>query len=298
MNVAATNRVSGQEAITDIAGEVMEAAPARTRIQATRGWSFLTLRDVWAYRELLYFLVWRDLKLQYKQTALGITWVVLQPVLATVILTLIFGLLARLPSGDLPYPLFVFMGMLPWTYLANVLNRAGTSLVTNAQLVTKVYFPRILMPLACVIHGLVDVAVFLVLLIFMMAYFSVTPSITSLGIFVLLLILVAASLGLSLWLAALNVRYRDVKYVLPFLLQVWMYLTPIVYPSTLIPARWRALYALNPMAGIVEGFRWALTGRGEMPTQMLLVSTIAAIAALVTGVVFFRSTERTFADVI
>lgn len=267
-------------------------------IKPSRGAVKLGLRDLWEYRELLYFLVWRDLKVRYKQTALGLAWVVLQPLIATLIFTLVFGNLANMPSGGLPYAVFSFAGLLPWTYFATALTRAGGSLVNNAQLITKIYFPRLLIPLAATLAGLVDVAVSLVVLLVIMAVYGVAPGLAIVTLPVFLLMAVAAAAGASLWLAALNVQYRDINYLLPFLIQIWMYASPVVYATSLIPQRWQALYALNPMAGVVEGVRWALTGRTDMPLPMILVSAAVILVLLVSGLLFFRRTERTFADIV
>jgi lipopolysaccharide transport system permease protein len=267
-------------------------------IEPTRGWAVLKLGEVWEYRELLYFLVWRDVKVRYKQTALGIAWVVLQPLVATVIFTVVFGNLAKIPSGNLPYPLFAFAALLPWNYFAGALNRAGTSLVNNANLITKIYFPRLIIPLAGVINGLVDFGISLIVLVALMIYYGVVPNAAVLLLPFFLLMAIGTALGVSLWLAALGVQYRDVNYLLPFLSQVWMYATPVVYPASLFPERWRPLLGLNPMAGVVEGFRWALTGSGDAPGPLLLVSVGIIVVLLVSGLVFFRNTERTFADVV
>jgi len=267
-------------------------------IEPTRGWAVLKLREVWEYRELLYFLVWRDVKVRYKQTALGVLWVVLQPLVATVIFTVVFGNLAKIPSGNLPYPLFAFAALLPWNYFAGALTRAGTSLVNNANLITKIYFPRLIIPLAGVINGLVDFGISLIVLVALMIYYGVVPNAAVLLLPFFLLMAIGTALGVSLWLAALGVQYRDVNYLLPFLSQVWMYATPVVYPASLFPERWRPLLGLNPMAGVVEGFRWALTGSGDAPGPLLLVSVGIIVVLLVSGLVFFRNTERTFADVV
>ena len=269
-----------------------------TLIEPTRGLAALNLRALWRYRELLYFLVWRDLKVRYRQAALGVAWVVLQPIAATAIFTLVFGRLAGIPSGELPYPVFAFAGLLPWNYFAGALNRAGTSLVNNTHLITKVYFPRLVIPLAAVSVGLVDLGVSLVVLAGLMVIYGVGPgpAIVSLPLFVLLAFVTA--LGVSLWLSALGVRFRDVNHLLPFLVQVWMYATPVVYPASLLPERWRPLLGLNPMAGVVEGFRWALAGAGRPPGPLLLVSVAVSLLVLISGIVFFRATERTFADII
>lgn len=266
-------------------------------IEPSHGFA-IKLRELWEYRELLYFLVWRDVKVRYKQTVLGIAWVVLQPLIATLIFTVVFGQLAKVPSGDLPYPLFAFAALLPWNYFASALNRSGTSLVNNANLITKVYFPRLIIPLANVFNGLVDFAISLLVLVALMAYYGVVPNAAVLLLPFFLLMAICTVLGVSLWLAALGVRYRDVNYMLPFLVQVWMYATPVVYPASLFPERWRPVLGLNPMAGVVEGFRWALTGTGDPPGRMLVVSILIVLLLLASGLVFFRSTERTFADVV
>ncbi|MGB8644436.1 MAG: ABC transporter permease [Anaerolineae bacterium] len=270
----------------------------RVVIQPSRGWAALELRALWEYRELLYFLVWRDLKVRYKQTALGVAWVVLQPIVATVIFTVIFGTLARISSGSLPYPVFAFAGLLPWNYFAGVITRSGTSLVTNAQLITKVYFPRILIPLSGAVTGLIDMFISLLVMLVLMVAMGVMPAATILALPLFLLLSIVTALGVSLWLAALNVQYRDINYLLPFLVQVWMYATPVVYPSNLIPERFRAFFGVNPMVGAVEGFRWALTGQGDVSWTMVIVSTGVALGILVTGAIFFRQTERTFADIV
>jgi len=267
-------------------------------IEPTRGLASLKLREVWEYRELLYFLVWRDLKVRYKQTALGVAWVVLQPLVATLIFTVVFGNLARMPSGDLPYPLFAFAALLPWQYFAGALNRSGTSLVNSAHLITKIYFPRLIIPLAGVINGLVDFGVSFLVLLALMLYYGVVPGVAIVTLPLFLLMAIATALGVSLWLSALGVQYRDVNQLLPFLVQVWMYATPVVYPATLFPERWRPLLGLNPMAGVVEGFRWALTNRGEPPGPLLWVSVAIVLVLLTSGAFFFRNTERTFADVV
>lgn len=262
----------------------------------------LQLDRLWAYRELLYFLVWRDVKVRYKQTALGILWILLQPVASMIIFTLLFGYLLAVPSGDAPYPLFAFAALLPWNYFAGSLHRAGASLVGNTNLITRVYFPRLIIPISSVLSGLADLAIAFVLLLGLMLYFGVMPTaaVWWLPAFVLLALITA--LGFGLWLAALNVRYRDVNHILPFLVQLWMYATPVVYGSSLIPERFRLLLALNPMTGVVEGFRWALLGRvladARPPTSLFLVSVTIALLVLLAGLIYFRHTERTFADVI
>jgi lipopolysaccharide transport system permease protein len=271
-------------------------------IQPTRGWAALQLRAVWQYRELLYFLVWRDLKVRYKQTALGAAWIVLQPVVSMVVFSLLFGGLLKVPSEGVPYPIFAYAALLPWNYFSSSLTRSSQSLVGSANLITKVYFPRLIIPISGVLSGLVDFAIAFLVLAAMMVYYGIapTPAVVWLPGFLLLALLTA--LGFGLWLSALNVRYRDINYLVPFLVQVWMYLTPVIYGTTLIPERFRFLLALNPMTGVVEGFRWALLGShledATAPGALFAVSIAIALAVLVSGAVFFRNTERTFADIL
>ena len=278
--------------------------PPTVVIQATRGLSALQLRAVWEYRELLYFLVWRDVKVRYKQTALGVTWVVLQPVISTVVFTFIFGLLLNVPSNGLPYPVFAYAGLLPWQYFASALTRTSSNLVDNTNLITKVYFPRLIIPLSGVVSSLVDFAVGLVMMVVLMAIYRVQLSWAVLLLPFFLLLAMATALGFGLWLSALNVRYRDIKQLLPFVVQLWMYVTPVIYPVTIIPAPLRPLLALNPMTGVVSGFRWALLGDAsavtgmQAPVLLFAISVVIAIVVLVTGLFYFRSTERTFADII
>ncbi len=274
-----------------------------TIIAPTHGLASLQLRAVWQYRELLFFLAWRDIKVRYKQTALGVAWIVLQPLLSTVVFTLLFGGLLKVPSSGAPYALFALAALVPWQYFSGSMSRVGTSLVNSANLITKVYFPRLIIPLSGVISTLVDFAIgFAVLVVLMIAYRTpLTWNVLWLPAFLLLAI--ATALGFGLWLAALNVKYRDVNYLIPFLLQIWMYITPVVYGTTLIPERFRWLMALNPMTGVVEGFRWALlgigaSGQGSGGSALTMVSVAITLVVLVTGIIFFRNTERTFADVI
>jgi lipopolysaccharide transport system permease protein len=273
-----------------------------TVIEPTGGWAALRLRGLWEYRELLYFLVWRDLKVRYKQTALGVAWIVLQPLLSTVVFTLLFGVLLGAPSEGAPYALFALSALVPWQYFSGSLSRVGTSLVNSAHLITKVYFPRLVIPLSGVISMLVDFAIgFAVLVLLLIGYrVPLTPNVLWLPAFLLLAMVTA--LGFGLWLSALNVRYRDVNYLIPFLLQIWMYVTPVVYGSMLIPERFRFLLALNPMTGVVEGFRWALLS-GNSPTftapgALTAFSVAISLVVLTSGLAFFRNTERTFADII
>jgi lipopolysaccharide transport system permease protein len=271
-------------------------------IQPTRGLAALNLRAAWEYRELLYFLVWRDVKVRYKQTALGVAWIVLQPVISTVVFTLLFGILLEVPSGGVPYPVFALAGLVPWSYFAGSLTKSSTSLVGSSHLITKVYFPRLIIPLSGVLSGLVDFGVTFLVLVVLLVVYRITPTWGVLLLPVFLLLAMATALGFGLWLSALNVRYRDVNYLVPFLVQIWMYLTPVVYGVTLIPEPYRWLLALNPMTVVVEGFRWALLGSaapasGTAPGVLALSLVIVAVV-LISGLFYFRSTERTFADVI
>ncbi|WP_447979305.1 ABC transporter permease [Candidatus Nitrospira bockiana] len=258
----------------------------------------LKLRELWEYRELLYFLCWRDIKVRYKQTALGAAWAVLQPLLTMAVFTVFFGRLAGMPSDGVPYPIFALAALLPWQLFAFALTESGNSLITNKQLITKVYFPRLIVPVSAVLAGLVDFGIALLLLLGMMAYYGITPTPAVWALPCLVLLAIATALSVGLWLSALNVQYRDVRYTLPFLTQFWLFATPIAYPSSLIPEAWRAWYGLNPMAGVVEGFRWALVGTDTQPGPIIIVSTLAAVGLLVTGALYFRRVEKTFADVI
>ena len=279
-----------------------QESPPTIIIEATRGLASLQLRALWEYRELLYFLVWRDVKVRYKQTALGVAWIVLQPVISMLIFSGLFGVLLGAPSNGVPYPVFVFAGLLPWQYFAGALTRTSGSLVGSAHLITKVYFPRLVIPLSGVIAGLVDFAVSFVVLLVLMAFYRIAPTPAVIFLPAFLLLAMATALGFGLWLAALNVRYRDVNYLVPFLVQIWMYVTPVIYSATLIPEQYRWLLALNPMTGVVEGFRWALLGGAMTETQppgaLFVVSIVITLVVLVGGLFYFRSTERTFADVI
>ncbi len=273
-------------------------------LRPTRGWSALNLGDLWRYRELIYFMIWRDVKVRYKQTALGASWAILQPFITMVVFTLLFGRLAKMPSDGIPYPLFSYTGLLPWGLFTKAIGDAGRSMVTNRSMITKVYFPRLSIPLASVLAGLVDFALAFLVLIGMIVVYNyvpaleyqvvITPAILTLPLFLLLALV--TSLGVGLWLSALNVQYRDVNYILPFLTQFWLFITPIAYPASMIPEKWQLLYSLNPMTGVVEGFRWALLGVKEAPSPMIAVSSAIAIVLLVSGLFYFRRMERTFAD--
>ena len=265
-------------------------------IAPSGGWFDLDLREVWNSRELLLFLVWRDLKVRYKQTVIGVAWVVIQPLLTMLVFSFFFGRLAKMPSGGLPYPLFYYCALLPWTYFAGALNAATQTIIEHERVITKVYFPRVLLPMSAVMSGLVDAAVSFAILIGMCVFYHVIPRATTLLLPLFMLLAVATALGMGLWLSALNALYRDVRHAIPFLIQLWMFLSPVAYPSTLIPLKWRTLYGLNPIAGVVEGFRWALTGRGSPPGALLAVSCAVVLVLLCSGVVYFKSMEATIAD--
>ena len=313
-------------------------------IRPSRGWASLNLRDLWLYRELVYFLTWRDLKVRYKQTLLGASWAILQPFLTMVVFSIIFGKLAKLPSDNIPYPIFTYTALLPWGLFVYALNNASRSLVANSHMITKVYFPRLVLPLSSILAGLVDFAIAFVVLIGLMVYygyapvttpqatepptpivafaaptptasadttavvatntnastqpyrFALTPAVLTLPLFLLLAIVTA--LGVALWLSALNVMYRDVGHAIPFLTQIWLFITPIVYSSRIVPPEWQMIYALNPMAGVVNGFRWALLGTQPFPGPLLAVSAGISVLILVSGLFYFRRMEKTFADMI
>jgi lipopolysaccharide transport system permease protein len=267
-------------------------------IRPSRGWAALDLADLWQYRELIYFLTWRDIKVRYKQTVLGGAWAILQPFLTMVVFSVFFGRLAGIPSDGLPYPIFAYCALLPWQLFAHALTESSNSLVANERLITKVYFPRLVVPISAVLAGLLDFLVAFVVLIGMMMYYHIRPTAAVWTVPLFLLLAVGAALGVGLWLSALNVQYRDVRYTIPFLTQFWLFLTPVAYPSTLVPVSWRALYGLNPMAGVVEGFRWALLGKAEGPGALLAVSVAITIVILVGGLYYFRRMEKTFADVV
>lgn len=273
-------------------------APA-IRIEPSKGWVSLRLRELWEYRELLYFLIWRDVKVRYKQTVLGAAWAVIQPFFTMVVFSVFFGRLAKISSDDIPYPIFCYAALVPWTFFANGLRQASQSMVTYANLIKKVYFPRLTMPIARVLAGTVDfVLAFIVLLVMMLAY-GIVPTVNVLWLPLFLLLALIASLGTALWLAAMNVQFRDVGYIVPFIIQFWMFATPIAYPSSLIEdPLLRTLYGINPMAGVVEGFRWALLGTDTAPGSIIIVSSLAALVLLVSGAFYFRRMEKTFADVV
>jgi lipopolysaccharide transport system permease protein len=268
------------------------------RIQPSTGWVSLKLRELWEYRELLYFLTWRDIKVRYKQTALGVLWALIQPLFTMLVFFFSFSKLAKIPSDGLPYPLFCYAALVPWSFFANGLTQSANSLVGSANLITKVYFPRLSIPLATVLSGVVDFLLAFGLLVVMMACYGVAPSYRVAFFPLFLLLALVTSLGVGLWLSALNVEYRDVRYVVPFITQFWLLATPIAYPSSLLPEPWRTVYGINPMTGVVEGFRWALLGTQQSPGPMLAVSSAAAVLLLVGGAFYFRRMEKTFADIV
>src|ERR1700681_967837 len=268
------------------------------RIEARRRWLALDLPELWAYRELLYFFVWRDIKVRYKQTVIGAAWAVLQPVLTMLIFSLFFGKLAKIPSQGLPYPIFYYCALLPWMYFSAAMQNATNIVVDQQRVITKIYFPRVVLPIAAVLSGLLDFAISFVVFLVMMVYYRIMPTGAVIWLPAFTLLAVLTALGVGLWLSALNALYRDVRYVLPFLVQFWMFASPVAYPSSLVPAKWRWLYGLNPMAGVIEGFRWALTGHGQPPGILLAASSAAVVLLVFSGLVYFQTMEGTMADVV
>lgn len=267
-------------------------------IEPTRGWAAVDLREMWKYRDLLMILAGRDIKLRYKQTILGVTWVVLQPLVAALIFTVMFGRFAKLPSDGHPYLLFVFTGIVIWNYFASVLQRAGNSLVTDARLITKVYFPRLIVPLASTFSAMIDLAVALTVLGVLMMIYGVTPTWRLLTLPLFIALAAVTATGVSLWLTALNVRYRDFVHAMPFILQVWMFASPVAYATSIVPERWRALYGLNPAVAFIEGARWSVLGTSSITPQTVAVAVALATAVFVGGAFFFRRVERGFADIV
>lgn len=267
-------------------------------IRPSKGYVPINLRDLWNYRELLYFLIWRDVKVRYKQTALGVVWAILQPFLTMVAFSVFLGRLAGVPSEGIPYPIFTFTALLPWQLFAQAFIHSGNSLVANQHLITKVYFPRLVIPIAAVLGGLVDFAIAFVVLLGMLIYFGIMPTLAILTLPLFILLALATAFAVGLWLSALNVEYRDVRHLTPFLVQFWLFVTPVAYPSSLIPEEWQVWYSLNPMTGVIEGFRMALLGKPEWPSSSILVSTIVVALLLISGLAYFRRMERTFADVV
>lgn len=268
------------------------------RIAPPKGWWDLHLGELWQSRELVYFFVWRDIKIRYKQTAIGAAWAVLQPFLAMVVFTLFFGKLAHIPSGGIPYPVFYYSALLPWLYFAASVQAATNTIVENQRVITKVYFSRLALPISSVLSGLMDFGVGFVLFLFMMIYYGIRPGIPLLLFPFFLFLAVLTALGVGLWLSAMNAIYRDVRYVVPFLVQFWLFASPVAYSSSLVPGKWRWLYGLNPMAGVIEGFRWSLSGQGTPPGRMVLVSAVIVLFLVASGLIYFQKMEATVADVV
>lgn len=287
------------------ATQIQAAASAKAleslavRIETRRGWLALDLSELWAYRGLVYFFVWRDIKVRYKQTVIGAAWAILQPILTMLVFSLFFGRLAKIPSQGLPYPIFYYSALLPWMYFATAMQNATNVVVEQQRVITKIYFPRVVLPIASVMSGLVDFAISFGVFFVLMAAYRIVPTpgaVLWLPLFTLLAVLTA--LGVGLWLSALNAMYRDVRYVVPFLVQFWLFASPVAYPSSLVPEKWRWLYGLNPMAGVIEGFRWALTGHGQAPTVLLAASSTAVVFLVFSGLVYYHAVEGTIADVV
>ena len=267
-------------------------------IEPPKGWEPIKLGELWKSRELLFFLTWRDIKVRYKQTALGAIWAILQPVLTMIVFSIIFGGLAKLPSDGIPYPIFTFTALLPWQLFSFALTQSSNSLVGSQNLISKVYFPRLIVPLSSVLAGVVDFAIAFVVLVGLMAFYGIDLTLSALLLPLFLLLALASATAVGLWLSALNVKYRDVRYLLPFLTQFWMYATPIAYSSTLIPEKWRWLYSLNPMAGVVEGFRWAILGKSSLDVFSISISACVVVIFLIGGLYYFKRMETSFADII
>ncbi len=304
MDGQATPRASAFEpGKREMSTNIAEATPTLTEVPGVRitpphGWFELNLAELWQNRELLYFFVWRDIKIRYKQTAIGAGWAVLQPLMTMLVFTLFFGKLAHIPSDGLPYPIFYYSALLPWMYFAAAVQNATNTIVENQRVITKVYFPRLALPIAATLSGLVDFGVSFILFAGLMLYYRMpfTWNLLLLPVFALFAVLTA--LGVGLWLSALNAIYRDVRYVVPFLVQFWLFASPVAYPSSLVPAKWRWAYGLNPMAGVIEGFRWATSGHGPAPGRLLLVSVAVVLVVLFAGLIYFQKMETTIADVV
>lgn len=269
-----------------------------TIIRPSRGWVSLKLGELWAYRELLYFLAWRDVSVRYKQTILGAAWAIIQPFFTMIVFSLFFGRLAQVPSDGVPYPIFSYAGLLPWQYFASALSQSSNSLVGSANLLSKVYFPRLIIPMASILPPILDFIIAFVVLLGMMLFYGIVPTWNMIWLPLFLLLALVTALGVGLWLSAMNVQFRDIRYTVPFIVQFWMFASPVAYPSSMVPEQWRWLYAVNPMVGVIEGFRWALLGTDTAPGGIAAVSTAAAAALLVSGAFYFRRMEKSFADVV
>ena len=270
----------------------------KTRRQPSTGWAWPKLRELWEFRELLFFFAWRDIKVRYKQTVMGASWAIIQPFFTMVIFSLFFGRLAKIPSDGVPYPVFSYAALVPWTFFANALTQASNSLVFSANMIKKIYFPRLALPIATVLAGVIDFALAFIVLLGIMLYYGLAPTINVVWLPFFLLLALVTSLGVGLWLSAMNVQFRDVRYTVPFLAQAWLFVTPIAYPSSMLAEPWRTVYGLNPMAGVVEGFRWALLGSGSAPGSMMIASVVVAVTLFVSGAFYFRRMEQSFADVL
>jgi lipopolysaccharide transport system permease protein len=287
--------------VSGISAAAETPLPAKSpvlRITPPDRWWVLPVGELWDSRELLYFFVWRDIKIRYKQTAIGAAWAVLQPLLTMLVFSLFFGKLAHIPSEGLPYPIFYYSALLPWTYFAAALQAGTNTIVENQRVITKVYFPRLTLPLSSVLSGLVDFGISFAMFLVLMVYYGIRPTAAVLWLPAFLLLAVLTALGVSLWLSALNAMYRDVRYLLPFLVQFWLFASPVVYPSSMVPEKWRWLYGLNPMAGVIEGFRWSLTGRDSPRGPMLLASVGVAVVIFLGGVAYFQKMETTVVDLV
>lgn len=287
------SEISKQDFIPVAAGNLQ-----RTRRQPPKGWAWPKFRELWEYRELLFFFAWRDIKVRYRQTVMGALWAIIQPFFTMVIFSLFFGRLANIPSDGVPYPVFSFTALVPWTFFANALAQASNSLVVNANMVKKIYFPRLALPIATVLAGVIDFVLAFIVLLGIMLYYGFVPTLNIIWLPFFAVLALVTSIGVSLWLAAMNVQFRDVRYTIPFLTQVWLFVTPIAYPSSLLPEPWRTVYGLNPMAGVVEGFRWALLGTDTVPGKMIIVSALVAVTLFISGAFYFRRMEQSFADVL
>jgi len=283
--------------LDSISSQTQTSLPS-LRIEPPNRWPSINFRELWEYRELLYFLTWRDIKIRYKQTVLGAAWAIIQPVFMMIVFSLFFGKLAKIPSDGIHYPVFAFCALLPWQLFAHAVSESSNSVVGNQHLITKVYFPRLVIPIASVLTGFIDFLVSLVVLIGMILWFGLVPGWRIIALPGFILLAICTALAVGLWLSALSVQYRDVRYLIGFLVQFWLFATPVAYPSSIIPQQWRAVYALNPMAGVVEGFRWALLGRSSALGSMLWVSASVVLVTLLGGFYYFRRMEQEFADIV
>jgi lipopolysaccharide transport system permease protein len=278
--------------------DTIAAEPPVLHISPPQGWWEVDFRELWQFRELIYFFIWREIKIRYKQTAIGAAWAILQPALAMIVFALFFGKLAHMPTEGLPILVFYYAALLPWMYFANSLTNATNAMVSNQAMITKVYFPRLALPLSVVLSGLLDFAIGCLLLVPLLAFYHIRPGLPLLWFPIFLFLTVLMAVGAGLWLSAMNAMYRDVRYVVPFLIQLWLFGSPVAYASSIVPAKWRWLYGLNPMAGVLEGFRWSLTGHGDAPGRLLIVSVAIMLAVLATGLFYFQKMESTIADVV